>query len=138
MHRFTYRIALRPALGFGGPSPTLCGASVPTFASNEIVGVQRRCCVPSVPTDFFPSGDSSFEGIRRQRQFWCDNSNFIFDLVENKEAHQLLVRPPRWGKSLFLDMLHCYLDINQKDQFDELFGGTKIYRRKDELEHRNR
>ena len=50
----------------------------------------------------------------------------------------MLLRPPRWGKSLFLDMLKCYLDIKEADRFDMIFGGTEIFALKNQLRCRNR
>jgi len=37
-----------------------------------------------------------------------------------------LIRPRRFGKSLFLSMLDCYYDVAYKDRFDEIFGNTYI------------
>lgn len=37
-----------------------------------------------------------------------------------------LVRPRRFGKSLFLNMLEAYYDINEKDNFQELFKGMYV------------
>jgi hypothetical protein len=105
---------------------------------------QHFAGAPRPPTtldpSFFPYGDSSFADIRggKQRLFWCDNSRFIFPLVENHAKHQLFLRPPRWGKSLFVDMLHKYLDINEQKNFARLFRGSDIYKRKKELQHKNK
>ena len=35
-------------------------------------------------------------------------------------------RPRRFGKSLFLNMLGIYYDINKQDKFEEIFGGLYI------------
>ena len=66
------------------------------------------------------------------------NSRYIFDLVELDEQHQLFLRPPRWGKSLFMDMLHCYLDVNAAKDFDKLFQGTDIHKCKADLRDNNK
>ena len=47
-----------------------------------------------------------------------------------------LVRPRRFGKSLFLNMLEAYYDINEKDHFGELFGG--LYVAEHPTENRNK
>jgi hypothetical protein len=85
----------------------------------------------------FPYGCSSFSLIRKENLFWKDNSRHIM-MIEQMNDHVMFVRPPRWGKSLFLDMLKCYLDINEADSFEMLFRGTEIYAMKDELECKNR
>jgi hypothetical protein len=38
----------------------------------------------------------------------------------------IFLRPRRFGKSLLCQMLKCYYDVNQKDDFDRLFGQTYI------------
>jgi len=49
--------------------------------------------------------------------------------VMEDEGHFLfLVRPRRFGKSIFLSMMHAYYDINERDNFDTLFGGLWIQR----------
>ena len=110
---------------------------VPSRIAKRRPSVSSPSRVPPSP-DYFPYGSANFREVRRDNLFWCDNSNYIFDLVESSAQHQLFLRPPRWGKSLLMDMLHCYLDVNQADRFDELFGGTNIHKRKANLKHRNR
>ena len=50
---------------------------------------------------------------------------FIPDLEQTRYA--FLVRPRRFGKSLFTAMLHAYYDVNYDSRFDELFTGTWIH-----------
>ena len=38
----------------------------------------------------------------------------------------MFLRPRRWGKSTFLNMLAAYYDIKTKDSFQELFGKLDI------------
>jgi Predicted AAA-ATPase len=38
----------------------------------------------------------------------------------------MFLRPRRWGKSTFLNMLAAYYDVKTKDSFEELFGGLSI------------
>jgi hypothetical protein len=49
----------------------------------------------------------------------------------------MFLRPPRWGKSLFIDMLACYLDYKAAEKFDVLFGDTEIVTQGYKLKHRN-
>ena len=37
-----------------------------------------------------------------------------------------LIRPRRFGKSMFLSMMESYYDIESKDNFDLLFGDTYV------------
>ena len=53
-----------------------------------------------------------------------DKTGFIRQL-EN-EHYVLFVRPRRFGKTLWLAMLECYYDRQQKHLFDALFEGTNI------------
>jgi hypothetical protein len=38
----------------------------------------------------------------------------------------MFLRPRRWGKSTFLNMLAAYYDVKTKDSFEEIFGGLSI------------
>ncbi|KAL9645093.1 hypothetical protein ABK040_004584 [Willaertia magna] len=74
---------------------------------------------------YFPYGKADFDSIRKSKQFYVDKTNFI-PLLERNSQQLFLVRPPRWGKSLFLSMLASYYDVNKKDEFNELFSGLWI------------
>ncbi|WP_281071762.1 AAA family ATPase, partial [Succinivibrio dextrinosolvens] len=41
--------------------------------------------------------------------------------------YPVLLRPRRFGKSTFVQMLKCYYDISYHDRYEELFSGTRIY-----------
>ncbi len=47
--------------------------------------------------------------------------------------HSLLLRPPRFGKSLLLSAVQHYYDINSKADFPELFGGLAAGQGEDPL-----
>ena len=58
-----------------------------------------------------------------------DNTNFIRALENCGSNRCLFVRPPRFGKSLMMDMLACYYDEQvQGDEYDELFKGLAIHK----------
>ena len=59
-----------------------------------------------------------------------------FERKEQAGHFLFLVRPRRFGKSLFLNMLEAYYDINEKDNFPELFKG--LYVAEHPTENRNR
>ena len=72
-----------------------------------------------------PYGISDFKQVRRENLYLVDKTMF-FERMENAGNFFLLVRPRRFGKSLFLDMLETYYDINEKDNFQELFKGLYV------------
>jgi len=55
----------------------------------------------------------------------ADKTRFI-RLLEAGPFQYMFLRPRRWGKSTFLNMLATYYDVETKDQFDEVFGGLDI------------
>jgi hypothetical protein len=79
-------------------------------------------------TPLFPYGEKDFKLIREEQQFFVDNTRFI-PLLEQNGKKFFVVRPPRFGKTLFLDMLANYYDAGQtKDQFNKLFGGLDVHK----------
>jgi hypothetical protein len=76
----------------------------------------------------FPYGRSRFQEIREGGFFYVDKTRFI-KVLEDKDAdHALFLRPPRFGKTLFLNMLECYYDKNTTEQqYERWFKGLDIY-----------
>ena len=72
-----------------------------------------------------PYGISDFGQVRKENKYLVDKTMF-FEKMERAGNFLFLVRPRRFGKSLFLDMLESYYDINQKDNFQELFKGLYV------------
>lgn len=72
-----------------------------------------------------PYGISSFKQLRREKLYFVDKSEYIARLEES-DNFLFLIRPRRFGKSLFLNMLHAYYDVNEKNNFDTLFDGLWI------------
>ncbi len=71
-----------------------------------------------------PYGISKFETIRLENYYYVDKTAYLPKLEVYK--YVLFLRPRRFGKSLFADMLKTYYDINQADKFDTLFGDLAI------------
>ena len=71
-----------------------------------------------------PYGMSDFSTIRREGYLYVDKTRFIRTLEQHRYA--FLIRPRRFGKSLWLSVLEHYYDRRFREQFDELFGGTEI------------
>ena len=82
-----------------------------------------------------PYGISNFRQLRQENLYLVDKTMF-FEKIEQAGHFLFLVRPRRFGKSLFLDMLEAYYDINEKDNFQELFKG--LYVAEHPTENRNR
>ena len=72
-----------------------------------------------------PYGIADFKQIRNENLYFVDKTMF-FEKMERAGNFLFLVRPRRFGKSLFLDMLETYYDINEKDNFQELFKGLYV------------
>ena len=82
-----------------------------------------------------PYGISSFKQVREENKYLVDKTMY-FEKMELAGNFLFLVRPRRFGKSLFLNMLEAYYDINEKDSFDKLFAG--LYVADHPTEYRNR
>ena len=72
-----------------------------------------------------PYGISSFKQVQEEGLYLVDKTMF-FERMEQAGHFLFLVRPRRFGKSLFLNMLEAYYDINEKDNFQELFKGLYV------------
>ncbi len=73
-----------------------------------------------------PYGVADFAKVQRdQRYYYVDKTHFI-PFIEEAGDYLFLVRPRRFGKSLWLSILQYYYDLNKRDEFETLFGGTYI------------
>ena len=72
-----------------------------------------------------PYGISDFKQVQKERLYLVDKTMF-FERMEQAGHFLFLVRPRRFGKSLFLNMLEAYYDIEEKDNFHELFKGLYV------------
>ena len=73
-----------------------------------------------------PYGDSSFESFNKENTAFVDKTEFIKIIDELDTKYPVLLRPRRFGKTTFVQMLLCFYDISFKDKYDEIFKGTKI------------
>lgn len=78
-------------------------------------------------TDFklIPYGISNFKQVRSENKYLVDKTMY-FEKMEQAGNFLFLVRPRRFGKSLFLNMLEAYYDVNEKSGFEELFSGLYV------------
>lgn len=72
-----------------------------------------------------PYGMMNFEAIRFDNYYYVDKTAFI-PLTEDADRYIFFMRPPGFGKSLFVDMLQHYYDVRTRDKFDALFGDLYI------------
>ena len=88
--------------------------------------------VPAYPR--IPYGEASFSRIRLNRWLYVDKTRFLRRLEQ--ERYAVLIRPRRFGKSLWVSLLESYYDRFWADQFDATYAGTDIGR--DPTEERSR
>ena len=69
-----------------------------------------------------PYGISDFKQLRRDGFYFVDKTRYI-PVMEDTDNFLFLIRPRRFGKSIFLSMLRSYYDINERDKFQQLFEG---------------
>ena len=72
-----------------------------------------------------PYGIFDFKRIRTEGYYYIDKTGYI-PTLEQVGSFLFFVRPRRFGKSLFINMLRCYYDLAEKDNFEKLFGGLAI------------
>ena len=72
-----------------------------------------------------PYGIFDFKRIRTEGYCYIDKTGYI-PALEQSGSFLFFVRPRRFGKSLFINMLRCYYDLAEKDNFERLFGGLAI------------
>ena len=67
---------------------------------------------------YLPIGIQTFEKIRVDNAVYVDKTSFVESLVRNGKPY-FLIRPRRFGKSLFLSTLRSYFE-GRKDLFEGL------------------
>ena len=73
-----------------------------------------------------PYALTNFERIRTENYLYVDKTRFIEMLEDESTVYHYLLRPHKFGKSLFLSVLEHYYDLRFKDRFKELFGDLYI------------
>jgi hypothetical protein len=73
-----------------------------------------------------PYAVANYEEIVEGRYHFVDKTRFIRELEHYKVP--VMLRPRRFGKSLWCSILECYYDVNRKSRFDTLFANTDIGR----------
>jgi hypothetical protein len=71
-----------------------------------------------------PYGIADFKELVQRGFYYVDKTPFIKTM--DYTPYLILLRPRRFGKSLFLSMLRYYYDIAERDNFSSTFKGTWI------------
>ncbi len=78
-----------------------------------------------------PVGQQSFADLLANNNYYVDKTPFIKAVMEYDAQVLLMTRPRRFGKTLFMDTLQCFLEIDPanpgcSDANARLFAGLKI------------
>ena len=73
-----------------------------------------------------PYGLTNYERIVQDNCYYVDKTMYL-ETIEKAGDYLFFIRPRRFGKSLFLAVLHGYYDVYYKERFDELYKGTWIH-----------
>ena len=82
-----------------------------------------------------PYGLTDFIRIQTENYYYIDKTRFIPE-IEEDDNFLFLLRPRRFGKSLWLSVLECYYDLNYESIFDEVFKGTYVYNHRTRLKNK--
>ncbi|MDR2346036.1 MAG: AAA family ATPase, partial [Planctomycetaceae bacterium] len=77
-------------------------------------------------TKILPYSNSNFKDLILNNYAYVDKTRYIEMLEKEANRNQLFIRPRKFGKSLFLNTLMSYYDINEAENFDKLFGNLYI------------
>jgi Predicted AAA-ATPase len=69
---------------------------------------------------------ADFKTLITEKKLYIDRTAFIETMENHSNPNLIFVRPRRFGKSLWLSILHYYYGVEHKDKFDTLFGHLVI------------
>ena len=72
-----------------------------------------------------PYGVARFDEVRNENFYYVDKTMYL-SLLEEASKYLFLIRPRRFGKSVFVSMMQAYYDIAKADSFDTLFDGLWV------------
>ena len=85
---------------------------IPTTMVNAVKGI--------------PYGVARFEDVRNGNFYYVDKTMYL-PLLEDTGNYLFLIRPRRFGKSVFVSMMQAYYDIAKTNKFDRLFDGLWVH-----------
>ena len=76
-------------------------------------------------------GGENFPDMVRKNCYYVDKTDFIKTVMESENRVMLITRPRRFGKTLFMDTLKNFLQIDftkpgSTTQHEEIFAGKKV------------
>ena len=71
-------------------------------------------------------GEVDLKSIRKEGYIYIDKTMYIEKLENFKKA--IFTRPRRFGKSMLTNMLAYYYDINEEENFEEIFKDLYVYK----------
>ena len=69
---------------------------------------------------------ANFETLIADKNIYIDRTGYIRGIENHSNRNLLFVRPRRFGKSLWVSILHYYYGVEHKDKFETLFGHLTI------------
>ena len=72
-------------------------------------------------------GAQGFEGLRAGGYFYVDKTGFVSEWWRSADVATLVCRPRRFGKTLNLDTVRCFLSTEFAGRGEELFGGLEVW-----------
>ena len=72
-----------------------------------------------------PYGVSDFRSVRESNLYYVDKTMYI-KALEDQARTLIFIRPRRFGKSLFINMMRLYYDKLEAENFEKLFGDLYI------------
>ena len=78
-------------------------------------------------------GESDLQKLRIGDYFYQDRTSFIETLEKWSSNYPVFLRPRRFGKSLFISVLHHYYGLEYKKDFKKIFGNLYIGQQPTEL-----
>ena len=85
-----------------------------------------------------PYGEANFSILRANNLAYVDKTEFIAELESFANRFPFIVRPRRFGKTLFTQTLQAYYDIAAAKDFERNFAGTYIGEHKTPLANKFR
>ena len=75
-----------------------------------------------------PYGVVNFKELRSQNAVYVDKTKYLEKLEATMQLKKVIfLRPRRFGKSLFTNMMEYYYSIDTTDEFEGLFKGLYVY-----------
>ena len=72
---------------------------------------------------------ADFKTLIADKNLYIDRTAYIRSIENQSNRNLIFVRPRRFGKSLWISILHHYYGLEHKDKFDTLFGHLAIGQR---------